>query len=366
MSQGSPTASQPSRVFAGPFDEAALARYLELSAGHYGAASRSAHPGHSRWKLKDGPAGPAEHFVLLRGDEQVGRILLQRRDLRCTDRVFRGGYTVDFLVDGQRAKATDALKLVSAIPRAPGFDFVYQTYNERSAPLYNQIRRFFPNYSERFALLPFGLPLRARRPLARFVRLDLPGIDLLTVPWRLLLSALRAPSGIEASTDPPPAAALSDLCDRFARSVGLHSLRNEDILRWRFATGPFFKGRVTYLKANNALVGYYATTTTEFAGVRFLALMDAVVDPAAAEATIAAIRRLALAEALAANCDMLFAMFNPQAPLARRFIGFPFLPLPEQLMKHRTPIFVVDVDRALGDIAARSDAYFLLTDLDYF
>jgi hypothetical protein len=358
--------SQASRVTASPFDESALAAYLELSTGHYGAASRSAHAEHSRWKLQDSPAGAAEQFVLSRGDEQIGRVLLQRRDLRCADRVFRAGYTVDFLVDAQKAKATDALKLISTIPRAKGFDFVYQTYNERSAPLYEQIRRFFPNYVERFALLPFGLPLRARRALAGLGGPNLPGIDHLTAPWRLLLKACRPPAGVQAGTDAPSRDELSALLDRFAGSVGLHSLRDADVLRWRFGTGPFFKGRVTYLRADGALVGYYATTTTEFSGVRFLALMDAVVDPRAAGPTVAAIKRLALAEALATNCDMLFTMLNPQAPLASRLVGFPFLPLPERLMKHRTPIFVIDIDRALGDIAARSDAYFLLTDLDYF
>jgi hypothetical protein len=366
MSQHGPIASQVSRVTSGPFNEAALAGYLELSAAHYGADSKSAHARHSRWKLQDGPAGAAQIFILSRGDEQAGRILLQRRDLRHADRIFRSGYTVDFLVDGQKARATDALKLVSAIPRAKGFDFVYQTYNERSAPLYEQIRRFFPNYVERFALLPFGLPLRTRRALAGLARLDLPGIDYLTAPWRLLLRGYRPPPDIQATTDPPSEDELSGLLDRFAGSVGLHSLRNAEVLRWRFGTGPFFKGRVTYLRANGALIGYYATTTTEFAGAKFLALMDAVVEPTMAGAVATAIKRLALAEALAADCDMLFTMLNPQAPPARQFIGFPFLPLPERLMKHRTPIFVIDVDRTLADVAARDDAYFLLTDLDYF
>jgi hypothetical protein len=91
-----------------------------------------------------------------------------------------------------------------------------------------------------------------------------------------------------------------------------------------------------------------------------------VVDPDEGAAGVRAIRRRALADALAAGCDILFAMFNPQSPLARRFIGFPFLPLPQRLMKHMTPIFVLDVDRSLADMAARSDGYFLLTDLDYF
>jgi hypothetical protein len=361
--RGAPPAS---RVVASPFDDAVLAGYLELSARHYGAKSRSADEAHARWKLQTPPAGPAMHFSLSREGAGVGRILLQRRDLRIGDRRLRAGYTVDFLVDAQQAKATDALKLVGAVPKAAGFDLVYQTYNERSAPLYDQIKRFFPNYVERFRLLPFGLPLRARRPLASLAKLDLPGIDLLSAPWRLGLSAYAATSRIEATSEPPAEDEFARLLDRFAANVGLHSVRDPAVLRWRFNDGPFFNGRVVYLRHGGQLIGYYATTVTEFAGARFLAVMDAVVDPDVDDAGVSAIKRQVLADALAAGCDILFAMFNPQSPLARRFMGFPFLPLPERLMKHPTPIFVIDVDRSLADVAARRDGYFLLTDLDYF
>ena len=354
-----------SSITASPFDDDVLAAYLSLSAKYYGAESKSADRSHSRWKLQACAPGPAVHFGMSRGQEDVGRIVLQRRDLRYRDRRLRGGYTVDFLVDAQRAQATDALKLISRVPRAAGFDLIYQTYNENSAPLYAQIRHFFPNYAERCALLPFGLPLRARRPLASLA-IDLPGIDVLTAPWRLALALARPSRGVEASTETPCESEFGDLLDRFAEVVPLHTVRDPEVLRWRFADGPLFKGRVTYLRIDGALVGYYATTTTEFAGARFLALMDAVVDGRAVETTVAAIKRMALAEALEAKCDMLFAMFNPQAALARKFMGFPFLRLPERLMKHRTPIFVIDVDRSLADIAARADGYFLLTDLDYF
>jgi hypothetical protein len=360
------SAPPASRVVASPFDDAVLAGYLELSARHYGADSRSAHAAHARWKLQTPPAGPAMHFGLSREGAGIGRILLQRRDLRLGDRRLRAGYTVDFLVDTQQAKATDALKLVGSVPKAAGFDLVYQTYNERSAPLYEQIKRFFPNYVERFRLLPFGLPLRARRPLASLARLNLPGIDLLSMPWRMGLSAYAATSRIEATIEPPAEAEFAGLLDRFAGSIGLHSVRDPAVLRWRFAEGPFFNGRVVYLRRGGQLVGYYATTVTEFAGARFLALMDAVVDPDVNDAGVSSIKRQALADALAAGCDILFAMFNPQSPFARQFMGFPFLPLPQRLMKHPTPIFVVDVDRSLADTAARRDGYFLLTDLDYF
>jgi hypothetical protein len=352
-----------SRVVVAPFDEAVLAGYLDLSARHYGVDSRGADADHARWKLQAPPAGPAAHFGLERNGAGIGRILLQRRDLRLGDRRFRAGYTVDFLVDAQQARATDALKLVGSVPKAAGFDLVYQTYNERSAPLYEQIKRFFPNYIARFRLLPYGLPLRARRPLASLAKLNAPGIDLLTVPWRLALSALASTARTEATTEPPAEAELAPLLDRFADRVGLHSVRDAAVLRWRFAGGPFFNGRVVYLRRHGQLVGYYATTVTEFAGARFLALMDAV---AIDDAAVSAIKRRALADALAAGADILFAMFNPQAPLGRRFTGFPFLPLPERLLKHPTPIFVLDVDRSLAEVAARADGYFLLTDLDYF
>lgn len=355
-----------SRVTASPLDDAVLARYIELSAQHYGVASKSANPRHNGWKFQDSPAGLAVHFGLTRDGEDIGHILLQRRDLRYAERRFRGGFTADFLVNSEKAKATDALKLVAAVPRAAGFDFVYQTYNKNSAPLYEQIKRFIPNYVERFSLSPFGLPLRARRPLASIAKVDLPGIDYVTAPWRLVLSAFKAPRGVQPSTEWPSEEELSRLLDRFAGSAGLHTFRDSEVLRWRFGEGTLFNGRLTFLRADGALVGYYATTITEFAGAKFMALMDAVVDPRTSKMASVAIKRLALVDALEAKADMLFAMFNPRSPVAKELMGFPFLPLPDRLMMHRTPIFVIDVDRTLADIAARDDGYFLLTDLDYF
>jgi hypothetical protein len=359
-------ASSGARIIESPFDASVIASYLDLSRRYYGPESRSADESHARWKLQGPPAGPAVHLSVVREDTSVGRILLQRRNFRFGSGRLRGANAVDFLVDSQQARATDALKLISQLPRAADFQFVYHTYNERSAPLYEQIKRFFPNYLERFRLLPYGLPLRARRPLAGLARIDLPGIDILTAPWRLVLSAAASTGPIEATTETPPEAEFAALLDRFAAAVGLHSVRDPAVLRWRFADGPFLNGRVVYLHRNGVLVGYYATTVTEFAGAKFLALMDAVVDPPAGDTIVTAIKRRALADALAADCDVLFAMFNPQSPLARRFTGFPFLPLPQRLMKHPTPIFVIDIDHSLADVAARSDGYFLLTDLDYF
>ena len=84
------------------------------------------------------------------------------------------------------------------------------------------------------------------------------------------------------------------------------------------------------------------------------------------QSTVAAIKRLALSRALDQGADLLFTLLNPKSPLAARLTGFPFLPLPQRLLKHPTPIFVVDIDRALAATAARDDAYILLTDLDYF
>lgn len=358
--------SQSPRVVASPFNDELVARYLDLSARHYGAESASANAAHCRWKCLGSPAGPARYIGLMRGDEEVGRVVLQRRDLRYQQQRIRGGLSVDLLVDSKKAEATDALRLIFRLPRAETFDIVFHTYNENSSGIYNQVHRYFPNYVERFALLPYGLPLRARKALASLAKVDLPGIDILTAPWRAALGAFARTRAVQTSQELPSPEELSGLLDRFAASVGLHSVRDPDVLRWRFAEGPLSHGAVNYLRLDGRLVGYYATTVTIFAGAKFLALMDAVVDPAVATTVVAAIKRLALADALAGRCDMLFAMFNPRSAIAAAFTGFPFLPLPERLMKHRTPIFVLDVDHAFADVAARDDGYFMLTDLDYF
>jgi hypothetical protein len=358
--------SQRPQIVACPFDEDILAHYVDLSASHYGPRSISANAAHARWKCLEGPAGPARYVGLMRDEQDVGRLVLQRRDLRCGERRFRGGLSVDLLVDSRKAEPTDALRLIFTLPRAETFDIIFHTYNENSAPIYEQVHRRFPNYVERLALRPYGLPLRARKALASLSGIDLPGIDLLTAPWRGGLRASARTKMVQVSQEAPSADEMSGMLDRFAGAVGLHTVRDADVLRWRFAEGPVYRGTVKYLRTEDRLVGYYATTVTTFAGAKFLALMDAVVEPSLAASVVPAIKRLALADALAERCDMLFAMFNPRSPMAAAFIGFPFLPLPERLMKHRTPIFVLDIDHTLASIAARDDGYFLLTDLDYF
>ncbi len=360
--------SQIPRLVVCPFDEDILERYLELSARHYGEQSTGADAAYTRWKCMAGPAGPSRYFGVRRGDQDVGRVVLQRRDLRYRQRRLRGGLSVDYLVDKSTAGPADAVMLAFALPKAETFDIVFHTNNDNSAPINAQLRRLMPKkYVPRFTLRPYGLPLRARKAIKSLARTDLPGIDLVTAPWRAGLGLVaRATGGVELSESPPSADEISGLLDRFADAVGLHSVRDADVLRWRFAEKPGVRGTVRYLRAGGRLVGYYATTVTSFAGATFLALMDAVVDPPLAGSIIPAIKRLALADALDQRCDLLFAMFNPHSAMAAAFTGFPFLPLPERLMKHRTPIFVLDVDPALADIAAREDGYFLLTDLDYF
>jgi hypothetical protein len=360
------TVSQSPRIVACPFDEDILKRYLDLSARHYGAQSTSADAAYARWKCMAGPAGSARYIGIRRGDQEVGRLVLQRRDLRYRQQRLRGGISIDLLVDSRKAAPTDAVMLAFALPKAETFDIIYHTNNENSAPLGEKMHRLIPRYVSRFALRPYGLPLRARKALASLVGVDLPGIDLLTAPWRAGLGLVARTTEVEVSESAPSADELSGLLDRFASAVGLHSVRDADVLQWRFAEKPRDRGAVRYLRASGRLVGYYATMVTSFAGAKFLALMDAVVEPALAGSIIPAIKRLALADALGQRCDMLFAMFNPRSAMAAAFTGFPFLPLPDRLMKHRTPIFVLDIDPAFADIAARDDGYFLLTDLDSF
>ena len=348
------------------FDETLLADFANVSKSAYPEGSKTTDTAHNRWKLIEAPAGPGLYHGITRDGHTAGRIVVQRRDLRLGSSIHRGGHPVDLLVDQQRRKATDALQLVARLPKSQGFDLIFHTCNANAAPIYAQLSRFYPNYVARFELLPFGLPLRVRRPLAALARRDIPGMDALSAPWRWGAGlTTRMPARVRVTQEPPAPAALDALLDAFAAKAGLHSVRTADVLRWRFASGPLFRGDVAYLYERDRLTGYAATTMTAFDSVKVLALMDAVWDPSS-QSTVAAIKRLALSRALDQGADLLFTLLNPKSPLAARLTGFPFLPLPQRLLKHPTPIFVVDIDRALAATAARDDAYILLTDLDYF
>ena len=64
--------------------------------------------------------------------------------------------------------------------------------------------------------------------------------------------------------------------------------------------------------------------------------------------------------------DMVFTLVNPASKAGGKFIGFPWIKIPERWMPQSTPIFVHINDPARADLENQSDFHLTLGDLDYF
>jgi len=57
---------------------------------------------------------------------------------------------------------------------------------------------------------------------------------------------------------------------------------------------------------------------------------------------------------------------NPLSISSKRFIGFPWIKIPEKYLPHKTPIFIHIKDAAMVNMENLSNIHVTLADLDYF
>jgi hypothetical protein len=322
---------------------------------------------HFWWKHGAGPSGPSTTIGLYDGDRLVGRAMVQRRKFRIdATKTVSGGLVFDLMLAPEHRTAANFLLLVQAQSKLRDVDVIVHTSNAASDPLYQKLLRF-PIACH---LAAYGLPVRAERIFRKIFGLTIPGLDILTLPWRLGLRAAAAVcqrlSGLDIKLGMPPASELPRITACFAALAGPQFERDGPFLDWRFHNGPLFNGAVAALSHSRRICGYVAWRNVTFEGLRSLVLLDLVLDSPLTGFQRIALRLDLLSRACRGGDDLVVAMMNPESKPAAEILGFPFVPLPEHRLPHRTPIFVRPLSDGLDSLRDLHSICISLADIDYF
>ena len=349
------------------FTEQDLPDFQMLSQTEYGTSASTTDATHIRWKHLNSPFGASTYICLEEEGKVVGRALVQPRQLCTTSKVLAAASVMDLLIDrAHRTTPGNFMQITKATGKATGFDLIYHTSNEKTFPLYSKLLRF-PNP---FSLRAYGFPLRIAGVLASRIGRRLALLDLLTAPWRglLTLSSVIASTIARLDVTHSPIsddelATLSSKCLHHAES---HLSRTNTFLKWRFADAPQWPATVYRVTHNGKFQGYVATRRVELDGMVHWVLMDMFLDVDTPFTARIALRLWLIRQAAAAGADALFTMINPSSAVARTAVGFPLIAIPERMLPHTTPIFVrlLNTDDKIPE--SYTSLHLTLADLDYF
>jgi hypothetical protein len=349
-----------------PFTTEAIAAYSELSRTTYTEAAVLDYA-HIRWKHLDGPCGPSIAINLRDGQKLVGRALMQLRDFQINDsKVVRAGVIFDLMLAPGYRGAQQFLALIRAQWTIDKVDLVLHTSNATSDPLYRMLLR----YPIAYRMEAFGLPVRMKRILRKLLGRTVPGIDLLTSPWRWALriasSLGRAVTGIRFETGMPSEQEIQSVIQRFRQVAGPHLHRDRAFLEWRFEDATLFKATIETVVRAKRVCGYVVWRKIELEGIEFLVLMDFVLDASLTSLQRLAVRLELVRRACDEDADILFVMANLKNKLAAQVCALPLVPIPERFLPHTTPIFVHPKREEFAWLRQHEEMFLTLGDLDYF
>ena len=255
------------QVIIEPLTADAVAAHTELARTTYtGAEVTDAI--HFHWKHLEAPLGPSIAVTLYDGQALVGRSLLQLRDFQIDpSTVARAGIICDLMLAPGYRTAQRFLALARAQWGIGDVDLILHTSNATSDPLYRILLR----YPVCFHMAAYGLPVRAKRVLQKFLGCTFLGIDVLTAPWRWalrtaaavvgMLTGLRFESGIPVEQD------LRSILKRFREAAGPHLRRDRAFLEWRFENATLFRATIVTVLYGDRACGYMVWRTVEIGGI---------------------------------------------------------------------------------------------------
>ena len=343
-----------------------LEDFIELSRLEYGP-SVATNADHIRWKHLDSPFGASTYVSLAVSGKTVGRALLQPRPMCTASRELNVACVTDVLIDREfRSPPTNFIGVAKAMGNVSRFDVVCHTSNERTNPLYSKLLHF----PTPFSLLAYGFPLRAAGFLSVITRCRVEGLDWLLAPLRWLIRAVSSVVIYFARLDVSPLLLDDDelavLCGKCLCQSGPFLARTNAFLKWRFADAPLSPATVYRVGRDAKFIGYIATNKSELGGLRYLILMDFLLDPDAPALVRISLRLWLIRSAITSKVDALFTMVNSFSSIARICTGFPLVSIPDALLPHATPIFIRCRSNDSKEFETDRSIHFTLADLDYF
>lgn len=324
-------------------------------------------PTYIRWKHWLSPFGVSTFVRLATSTKTVGRILLQPRPLHTASQVFNVACATDTLVTREfRSPPSNFIGLIRASDKMSDFDFVYHTANEVTHKLFGKLLRF-PNP---FSLQSYGLPLRIAGLFSKLLGRRVDALDWLSAPFRWLVAFISSVSycvaGLVISERPMNDTELNALFTKCLRQSGPLLARTNPYFQWRFGPEADFPATVYRVDRKGQLIGFFVVRQLELGGLNHLVLMDFLLDNEASLMARVSLRLWLIRAAILAKADTFFTMINPINKMAKKFIGFPLVHIPDSLLPHATPIFIRANGLQNKHFETDDSIHLTLADLDYF
>lgn len=347
------------------FSPEIIAEFAKLSRVEYGDLPAVTSKDHLNWKHLNGPFGASTALHLKDGDKIVGRTILQPRTFQLSDKKIKAAFVTDALVHpSYRRPVSNFLSLTLAIKEAKDFDVIFHSSNEKTENIYKKILRF----SNPFSLQGFGLPLKLGKLFPEKFYLRNIFLKLMGAPYRLTLEAflylVRKFITVNLSEKCPQD--FDEFCQKECQKNNFLTVRNQEILQWRFRDAPLWKAGVSHVYGQEKYFGYIVWRQLELSGCSFFVIMDFLLNDELSKLRAFALRCLLIKKAMLSDADIIFTLLNPRTKLSKKFLGLPFVGVPDKFLPHATPIFVHANNPSLMAMEQETALHLTLSDIDYF
>ncbi len=341
--------------------------FLRLSRIEYGNKNAVTDADHINWKHLNTANGASTAINLYCNGEVVGRVLLQPSSIYIDGKKIPIAFATDSLVHPEfRRPLSNFFSIMKEIKKITEFAIVLHTSNENTEEIYRNILKF----KNPIMLSSYGFPVDLRHLSKKFLYFGAPVCQLINLPFRWILAALHFLSGISSrlriTTNAPDSQVFNDLLLENAGSNNIGIPRNTRFLDWRFTNTPLWKAKILHIYRESDYMGYVVLRNIELEGLKFTAVMDFSLIKNISKKQMLFIRTYIIKQAIIYGDDAVYTLLNNDAKEAKKFLGFPFLPIPDKFLPHKTPFFVHVNDEKYIAMEECSDLHITLGDLDYF
>lgn len=318
-----------------------------------------------RWKFRVGTPAASQLVTFSKKKDVVGRVVLSARQVAVNRNNFILTQVSDLLIDPNLRDPSCLLGLVSNYG-ALNSDFIMHTSNSSSDDIYKKLFKF----PIAFMMKSYVVPITVSSLAAKFFELDFLARLLIPIDWmyqNFLVFVLRAVAmiGLKSHTTVGLMRVEKDQFYEFFHTVNPSQiLRHEAFLKWRYQETPNAYEQVIVEYENGwALQAIFCVTTVE--KKRVLVLMEVFANSRISLLMRCNLMKELMSLAIKRKVDLIYTIINPSNQYQNTVVGFPFLPVPDSVLPHSTPIYF-RCDASSVDITSVSSIYFSAGDLDYF
>lgn len=341
------------------------AKFLNLSKTEYGNEAEVSSPHYFNKKHLNNPVGDSIILSLSKGDKNIGRLILLRRNFYWNLETLSCCFPTDFLIDAEYRGLDSVLQLLNGFKKfKKNYGFSCVTPNKNALNVWRKLS----GLRDSAELVVSAMPLRVFKLLFKSQQIGLTGsiskffdrsysLLVLTITWLSGIFSQYGCSVCEAENLP-----LSDI-NLFFEKDEIRGDRSQSIVNWR--TSFRIKTNYHYLlvKRKNVVVGYGIFAEPEdYDGLSPLVLMDLVSVPADRVDVTRALGRWGVIEGYKRKKDLILFMGIIPNSKSSHMTHFPFILIPKSFLPDANEAFLDLNGLPKGDKAL----YLTLFDCDMF